>query len=181
MTDGSNRLAFETRAIHAGQHPDPSTGAVMVPIYAASTYAQQSSVVHTGFEYSGSQTPTRFAFERCVADLESGTKGYAFASGLAAISTVLELLDAGAHVIASSDLYGGSFRLFDKVRRRTMGLDFSFVDLADLAAVEAAVRPETGLIWVGAPTNPMLRLADRDARAAPARKNDGLIPPGNPL
>src|SRR4030088_2178162 len=125
---------FGTRAIHAGQEPDPSTGAIMTPIYATSTYVQESPGVHKGFEYSRSQNPTRFAFERCVADLESGTKGYAFASGLAAISTVLELLDAGAHVIASSDLYGGSFRLFDKVRRRTMGLDFSFVDLADLEA-----------------------------------------------
>src|SRR4029453_17017821 len=124
-----------TRAIHAGQSPAPATGAIMVPIYATSTYAQESPGVHKGFEYSRSQNPTRFAFERCVADLESGTRGYAFASGLAAISTVLELLDAGAHVIASADLYGGSFRLFDKVRRRTMGLSFSFVDLADLAAV----------------------------------------------
>ena len=166
MADRSNRLAFETRAIHGGQHPDPTTGAVMVPIYATSTYAQESPGVHKGFEYSRSQNPTRFAFERCVADLESGTRGYAFASGLAAISTVLELLDAGAHVIASADLDGGSFRLFDKVRRRTMGLQFSFVDLADLAAVEAAIRPETGLIWVETPTNPMLHLADLDALAA---------------
>jgi cystathionine gamma-lyase len=166
MTDGSNRLAFETRAIHAGQHPDPSTGAVMVPIYATSTYAQESPGVHKGFEYSRSQNPTRFAFERCVADLESGVRGYAFSSGLAAIATILELLDAGDHVIASSDLYGGSFRLFDKVRRRSAGLEFSFVDLADLAAVEAAITPRTRLIWVETPTNPMLRLADLEALAA---------------
>jgi cystathionine gamma-lyase len=179
MADRSNRLAFETRAIHAGQHPDPTTGAVMTPIYATSTYAQESPGVHKGFEYSRSQNPTRFAFERCVADLESGTRGYAFGSGLAAISTVLELLDAGAHVIASSDLYGGSFRLFDKVRRRTMGLTFSFVDLADLAAVEAAIRPETGLIWVETPTNPMLRLADLDALAALARSRGVLIAADN--
>src|SRR5258707_2767158 len=179
MTDGSNRLAFETRAIHAGQHPDPTTGAVMVPIYATSTYAQESPGVHKGFEYSRSQNPTRFAFERAVADLESGVRGYAFSSGLAAISTVLELLDAGAHVIASSDLYGGSFRLFDKVRRRTMGLDFSFVDLADLAAVEAAIRPETGLIWVETPTNPMLRLADLDALAALAKARGVIIAADN--
>src|SRR5258705_7770169 len=169
MTDGSNRLAFETRAIHAGQHPDPSTGAVMVPIYATSTSAQESPDVHKGFEYARSQNPTRFAFERAVADLESGVRGYAFASGLAAVATVLDLLDAGAHVIASSDLYGGTFRLFDKVRRRSAGLTFSFVDLADLAAVEAAIRPETRLIWVETPTNPMLRLADLDALAALAR------------
>jgi cystathionine gamma-lyase len=169
MTDGSNRLAFETRAIHAGQHPDPSTGAVMVPIYATSTYAQESPGVHKGFEYSRSQNPTRFAFERCVADLESGVRGYAFSSGLAAIGTILEMLDAGDHVIASSDLYGGSFRLFDKVRKRSAGLEFSFVDLADLAAVEAAITPKTRLIWVETPTNPMLRLADLDALAALAK------------
>jgi cystathionine gamma-lyase len=179
MADRSNRLAFETRAIHGGQHPDPTTGAVMVPIYATSTYAQESPGVHKGFEYSRSQNPTRFAFERCVADLESGTRGYAFASGLAAISTVLELLDAGAHVIASADLYGGSFRLFDKVRRRTMGLQFSFVDLSDLAAVEAAIRPETGLIWVETPTNPMLHLADLDALATLAKAKGVLIAADN--
>jgi cystathionine gamma-lyase len=169
MTDGSNRLAFETRAIHGGQHPDPTTGAVMVPIYATSTYAQESPGVHKGFEYSRSQNPTRFAFERAIADLESGVRGYAFSSGLAAISTILELLDAGDHVIASSDLYGGSFRLFDKVRRRSAGLAFSFVDLADMAAVEAAITPKTRLIWVETPTNPMLRLADLDALAAVAK------------
>jgi cystathionine gamma-lyase len=165
MAERPNRLAFETRAIHGGQHPDPTTGAVMVPIYATSTYAQESPGVHKGFEYSRSQNPTRFAFERAVADLEGGVRGYAFASGLAAIATVLDLLDAGQHVIASADLYGGSFRLFDKVRRKSAGLEFSFVDLADVAAVEAAIRPETRLIWVETPTNPMLRLADLDALA----------------
>ncbi len=169
MTDGSNRLAFETRAIHGGQQTDPTTGAVMVPIYATSTYAQESPGVHKGFEYSRSHNPTRYAFERCVADLESGVKGYAFASGLAAIGTILELLDAGAHVIASSDLYGGSFRLFDKVRKRSAGLTFSFVDLADMAAVEAAITPKTKLIWVETPTNPMLRLADLEALAMLAK------------
>src|SRR5512140_108725 len=136
MTEPRNRLAFSTRTIHAGQYHDPTTGAVMTPIYATSTYAQESPGVHKGFEYSRSQNPTRFAFERCVADLESGVRGYAFSSGLAAIGTILELLTAGDHVIASSDLYGGSFRLFDKVRKRSAGLGFSFVDLADLAAVE---------------------------------------------
>ena len=176
---GSNRLAFETRAIHAGQHPDPTTGAVMVPIYATSTYAQESPGVHKGFEYSRSHNPTRYAFERCVADLESGVKGYAFASGLAAIGTILELLDAGAHVIASSDLYGGSFRLFDKVRKRSAGLTFSFVDLADLAAVEAAITPDTKLIWVETPTNPMLRLADLEALAALAKSRGILIAADN--
>ena len=179
MTDGSNRLAFETRAIHAGQHPDPSTGAVMVPIYASSTYAQESPGVHRGFEYSRSQNPTRFAFERCIADLESGVKGFAFSSGLAAIGTLLELLEAGDHVIASEDLYGGSFRLFDKVRRRSAGLTFSFVDLADLAAVEAAIGPKTRLIWVETPTNPMLRLSDLDALAALAKKHGVWIAADN--
>src|ERR1700743_899307 len=160
MTDGKNRLAFATRTIHAGQTPDPTTGAVMVPIYATSTYAQQSPGVHKGYEYSRSQNPTRQAFEHCIADLESGTRGYAFASGLAAISTVLELLDTGAHVIASDDLYGGSFRLFDKVRKRSAGLQFDFVDMTDLHNVEKALKPNTKMIWVETPTNPLLRLAD---------------------
>ena len=176
---GANRLHFATRVIHAGQSPDPSTGAVIPPIYATSTYAQASPGVHQGFEYSRSHNPTRFAFERCLADLESGTKAFAFASGLAAISTALELLDAGAHVIASDDLYGGSFRLFDKVRRRTMGLTFSFVNLSDVAAVEAAITPQTRLIWVETPTNPMLRLADLDALAALAKRKGVWIAADN--
>jgi cystathionine gamma-lyase len=173
-THGKNRLAFATRTIHGGQSPDPSTGAVLPPIYATSTYAQSSPGVHQGFEYSRSQNPTRFAFERAVADLESGTKGYAFASGLAAIATLLDVLDSGDHVIASEDLYGGSFRLFDKVRMRSAGLQFSFVDLADLAAIEAAIRPNTKMIWVETPTNPLLRLADLEAIAVLARRR-GLI------
>ena len=174
MTDGKNRLDFNTRAIHGGQHPDPSTGAVITPIYATSTYAQSSPGVHQGFEYSRSQNPTRFAFERAVADLESGVKGFAFASGLAAIATLLDALDAGDHVIATDDLYGGSFRLFDKVRKRSAGLEFSFVDLSDLAAVEAAILPNTKLLWVETPTNPLLRLADLAALAALAKKH-GII------
>ena len=176
MTDipGKNRLAFATRAIHGGQFPDPTTGAVMVPIYATSTYVQSSPGEHKGFEYSRSQNPTRFAFERAVADLESGTAGFAFASGLAAASTILEILDSGAHVIASDDLYGGSFRLFERVRKRSAGLSFSFVDMADVSAIEAAIRPETKMIWVETPTNPMLRLADLEAIAALAKQR-GLI------
>ncbi len=170
MTDQKNRLAFSTRTIHAGQHHDPSTGAVMVPIYATSTYAQESPGVHKGYEYSRSQNPTRMAFERCIADLESGSDGYAFASGLAAISTILELLDSGSHVIASDDLYGGSFRLFDKVRRRSAALEFSFVDMTSTAAVEAAIRPNTRMIWVETPTNPLLQLADLAGIAALAKK-----------
>jgi len=176
MTDipGKNRLAFATRTIHGGQFPDPTTGAVMVPIYATSTYVQSSPGEHKGFEYSRSHNPTRFAFERCIADLESGTAGFAFASGLAAASTILEILDSGAHVIASDDLYGGSFRLFDKVRKRSAGLTFSFVDMGDLAAIEAAITPATRMIWVETPTNPMLRLADLSGIAALAKKH-GLI------
>jgi len=171
---GRNRLDFATRAIHGGQAHDPTTGAVMVPIYATSTYAQSSPGEHTGFEYSRSQNPTRFAFERGIADLESGTKGYAFASGLAAIATLLECLDAGDHVIASEDLYGGSFRLFDKVRRRSANLEFTFVDLADVSAIEAAITPKTRMVWVETPTNPLLRLADLEAIAALCRRR-GLI------
>ena len=149
-----------TRAIHAGQSPDPTTGAVMTPIYATSTYAQASPGVHQGFEYSRSHNPTRFAYERCVADLESGTHGYAFASGLAATSTVLDVLDSGDHVIAMDDVYGGTYRLFERVRRRSAGLDFSWVDLNDTAALEAAVRPNTKLIWIETPTNPLLKIVD---------------------
>ncbi len=176
MTDipGKNRLDFATRTIHGGQYPDPTTGAVMVPIYATSTYVQSSPGEHKGFEYSRSHNPTRFAFERCIADLESGAAGFAFASGLAAASTILETLDSGAHVIASDDLYGGSFRLFDKVRKRSAGLTFSFVDMGDLAAVEAAITPATRMIWVETPTNPMLRLADLAGIAAIAKRH-GLV------
>ena len=174
MTEGKNRLAFSTRTIHGGQSHDPTTGAVMVPIYATSTYAQESPGVHKGFEYARSQNPTRFALERALADLESGTKGYAFASGLASIATLLEVVDAGDHIIASEDLYGGSFRLFDKVRTRTANLQVSYVDLADLKAIEAAITPKTRLVWVETPTNPMLRLADLEAIAELCRKR-GLI------
>jgi cystathionine gamma-lyase len=163
-----------TRAIHAGQSPDPSTGAIMVPIYATSTYVQASPGVHQGYEYSRTQNPTRMAYERCVADLEGGTRGYAFASGLAAAATVLDLLDSGSHVIAMDDLYGGSFRLFERVRRRSAGLDFTFLDLNDMAAVKAAMRPNTRMIWAETPTNPMLKLVDLAKLGAFARKH-GLI------
>ncbi|MBV9421218.1 MAG: aminotransferase class I/II-fold pyridoxal phosphate-dependent enzyme, partial [Alphaproteobacteria bacterium] len=169
-TDRKNRLAFSTRTIHAGQSPDPTTGAVMMPIYATSTYAQESPGVHKGYEYSRSQNPTRMAFERCIADLESGSDGMAFASGLSAIATILDMLDHGAHIISSDDLYGGSFRLFDKVRKRSAGLQMTLVDLSDLGAVERAIRPETKMIWVETPTNPLLKLADLAAISALAKK-----------
>ena len=160
MSERPNRLAFATRAIHAGQEPDPTTGAVMTPIYATSTYAQASPGVHKGFVYARGHNPTRFAFERCIADLESGSAAFAFSSGMAAAATVLELFDAGAHVIASDDLYGGSWRLFERVRRRSAGLDVTYVDMRDPANIAAAIRPDTRLIWVESPTNPTLRLAD---------------------
>ena len=163
-----------TKAIHAGQSPDPSTGAVMVPIYATSTYAQASPGEHQGFEYSRSHNPTRFAYERCVAELESGTHGYAFASGLAATSTVLELLDSGAHVICMDDVYGGTYRLFERVRKRSAALQFSFVDLNDEAALAAALQPNTKMIWCETPTNPLLKLVDI-ARLAAFAKKHGLL------
>ena len=173
-TPRANRLAFATRAIHAGQEPDPSTGAVIVPIYATSTYAQESPGVHRGYEYSRSQNPTRMAFERCIADLESGVAGFAFASGMATTATVLELLSSGDHVLATDDLYGGSFRLFERVRRRSAGLEFSYADFSDMAAFERAVRPETKLIWIETPTNPLLKLVDIAAIAAFARHRNIL-------
>ena len=148
MADLKNRQGFSTRAIHAGQRPDPTTGAVMMPIYATSTYVQESPGVHKGYEYSRSQNPTRQALEACVADLENGAHGLAFASGLAAMGTVLELLDSGDHVIAMDDLYGGSYRLFENVRKRSAALEFSFVDLSDPAQFEAAITPKTRMVWV---------------------------------
>jgi cystathionine gamma-lyase len=155
-----NHLAFSTRCIHAGQSPDPTTGAVMMPIYATSTFAQESPGQHKGYEYARSQNPTRMAYERCIADLEGGTQGFAFASGLAATATILDTLDHGAHIVASDDLYGGTRRLFERVRRRSAGLDVTYIDLGNLDAVRAALRPETKMIWVETPTNPLLKLAD---------------------
>jgi len=166
--------ALATRAIHAGQSPDPSTGAIMTPIYATSTYVQKSPGVHQGYEYSRTQNPTRMAWERCVADLEGGVAGFAFASGMAATATVLDLLDSGSHVIAMDDLYGGSYRLFERVRRRSAGLDFSFIDLNDADALKAALKPNTRMIWAETPTNPMLKLVDLKKVAAFADKH-GLI------
>ncbi len=165
-----NQLAFDTRCIHAGQAPDPTTGAVMMPIYMTSTYAQESPGVHKGYEYARTHNPTRAAFERCIADLEGGTQGFAFASGLAATATVLECLDQGAHVVTSDDLYGGTRRLFERVRRRTAGLDVTYVDLTSPAELEAALRPDTRLVWVETPTNPLLKLVDLEAVASIAKK-----------
>ncbi|MEE9142233.1 MAG: cystathionine gamma-synthase [Gammaproteobacteria bacterium] len=169
------KQSFRTRVIHAGQAPDPTTGAIMPPIYATSTYVQKSPGQHKGYEYSRSHNPTRQAYERCIADLESGTHGFAFASGMAAAATVLELLDAGDHLVASDDLYGGSFRLFDKVRSRSAGLEFTFVDMTDPARVTKAIRPETRMIWLETPTNPMMKLIDLEAVAATAKQRDVLL------
>ena len=163
---------FATRAIHAGQEPDPTTGAIMTPIYATSTYVQQSPGKHKGYDYSRSINPTRLAYEKCIADLESGTRGFAFASGLAAMSTVLEVIDSGSHVVASDDLYGGTFRLFEKVRRRSAGLDFTFVDLTDAAAFEDAIGPNTRMVWVETPSNPLLKVIDLETIAKIARENE---------
>ena len=163
--DSHQSRGFATRVIHAGQAPDPSTGALMPPIYANSTYLQDSPGVHKGLDYGRSHNPTRWALERCVADLEGGSKAFAFASGLAAISATLELLDAGSHIVSGNDIYGGTFRLFERVRRRSAGHDFSFVDLTDLSAIEAALRPETRMVWIETPSNPLLRLADLEAIA----------------
>ncbi|HZF16749.1 MAG TPA: PLP-dependent aspartate aminotransferase family protein [Steroidobacteraceae bacterium] len=162
-------LGFSTRAIHAGQSPDPSTGAVMPPIYATSTYVQESPGKHKGYEYSRTQNPTRMAYERCIADLEGGMQGYAFASGMAATATVLELLPAGSHVVAMEDLYGGTFRLFERVRRSTAAMDIAFVDLGRVGALEAALKPNTRMAWIETPTNPTLRLVDIAAVSAIAR------------
>jgi cystathionine gamma-lyase len=166
-----NRLAFATRTIHGGQSHDPTTGAVMVPIYATSTYAQESPGVHKGYEYARSQNPTRMAFERAVADLESGSAGFAFASGLAGIGTIFELLDTGAHIVATDDIYGGTFRLLERVRTRSAGLSVSFVDFTDLVAVEKAIRPETKMLWVETPTNPLLKVVDLEGVAAIAKRH----------
>jgi len=168
MTDKT--LDFATRVIHGGQHPDPQTGAVMPPIYATSTYVQKSPGVHSGYEYSRTANPTRDALQAAVANLEGGAQGYAFASGMAATSTVLELLDSGSHIVAMHDLYGGSYRILENVRKRSAGHDVSFVDLTRPSELEAALRPNTRLVWVETPTNPLLKLVDLSAIAQMARR-----------
>ena len=168
------KLRFSTRCIHGGQAPDPTTGAVMPPIYATSTYAQSSPGVHKGYDYARTANPTRGAWERCIADLESGTHGFAFASGMAATSTLLELIDAGSHIVAMNDLYGGTFRVFERVRRRSANLDISFVDLTQQANLVKAVRRETRMIWIETPTNPTLRLVDI-AQVAQFARQRGIL------
>ena len=174
MNDKKQANGFSTRAIHAGQPPDPTTGAIMTPIYASSTYVQSSPGVHKGFDYSRTVNPTRTALEACVANLEGGRRGFAFASGMAATGTVLELLDSGAHVIAMDDLYGGTYRLFENVRKRSAGLEFSFVDLSKPGALSEAIRPNTRMVWVETPTNPLLKLVDLTEISETARSK-GLL------
>ncbi|MGB5627451.1 MAG: cystathionine gamma-synthase [Woeseiaceae bacterium] len=174
MSD-NKKHQFATRAIHAGQAPDPSTGAIMPPIYATSTYVQSSPGVHQGYEYSRTQNPTRMAYERCVADLESGSSGFAFASGMAATGTILELIDSGSHVVAMDDLYGGTRRLFSGVRSRSAGLEFSYVDLSNLDQVESAFKDNTRMVWIETPTNPLLKIVDIAAVAALAKKHGAIV------
>ena len=163
-------MKFETKVIHAGQEPDPRTGAVMTPIYATSTYAQSSPGEHKGYDYARTRNPTRDALEACLAELEGGRAGFAFASGMAAIGTVLELLDSGSHVVAMDDLYGGSYRILERVRKRSANLKASFVDLSSVENFERAIKPETRMVWVETPTNPLLKIVDLEAIAAIARK-----------
>ena len=170
MMTSRNVLGFATRCVHAGQNNDPTTGAVMTPIYATSTYAQSSPGEHKGYDYARTRNPTRDALEACLAELESGKRAFAFASGMAAIGTVLEVLDSGAHVVAMDDLYGGSYRLLERVRKRSAGLQASFVDLADTKALEPAIRPNTRMLWVETPTNPLLKLVDLSAVAEIAHR-----------
>src|ERR1700756_2171520 len=160
MSDDSPTERFATRVIHGGQHPDPLTGAVMPPIYATSTYVQSSPGVHQGYDYSRTRNPTRDALQSALVSLEGGAVGFAFASGMAATATLLELLDAGSHIVAMHDLYGGSYRLFENVRKRSAGHHVSFVDLSETDALAAALRPNTRLVWIETPTNPLLKLVD---------------------
>ncbi|MBT6800040.1 MAG: aminotransferase class I/II-fold pyridoxal phosphate-dependent enzyme, partial [Porticoccaceae bacterium] len=172
MKDTTKTQGFETKAIHAGQQPDPTTGAIMTPIYASSTYVQESPGVHKGYEYSRSHNPTRKALEDCVAALENGSGGFAFSSGMGATATVLEMLDSGDHVIAMDDLYGGTYRLFENVRKRSAGLEFTFANLSDLDNLEASLQENTKMIWVESPTNPLLKLVDLQVIAAFAKRHD---------
>jgi len=176
MKEGKNRKhRLATRAIHAGQRPDPSTGAIMTPIYASSTYVQRSPGDHQGWEYSRSHNPTRDAYEKCIADLEGGIRGFAFASGMAATATLLELLDSGDHVVAGDDLYGGTFRLFHRVRERSANLKFTFAHLEDSDSLREAMRPDTRMVWVETPTNPMLKIVDIAAAAEIAHAHGALL------
>lgn len=171
VNNPNHKQQMGTRVIHAGQTPDPATGAIMTPIYATSTYVQSSPGKHTGYEYSRTKNPTRSAYEDCVANLESGLAGFAFASGMAAIATILEILNPNDHVIVSDDVYGGTYRLFEKVRKRSADLQVSFVDMTNISNIEKAITPRSKMIWVETPTNPMLKLLDLRKIAAIAKEN----------
>jgi len=172
MADKKNKQGFDTRAIHAGQEPDPTTGAIMTPIYTSSTYVQESPGVHKGYDYSRSTNPTRKALEVCISDLEGSSFGYAFSSGMAACSTVLEVLNSGDHVLAMDDLYGGTYRLFEDVRKRSAGLEFTFSDLSDLSTLKSSITSNTKMIWVETPTNPLLKIVDLLEIAKFAKENN---------
>jgi cystathionine gamma-lyase len=174
MSEIKDKMKFATRAIHAGQNPDPTTGAIMTPVYLTSTYVQESPGVHKGWEYSRTHNPTRKAYENCIANLESAKYGFAFASGCAATTTIMALLKNGDHVVAMDDMYGGTFRLFDKVLRH-QGLDFTFTDLTNVSNLEKAIKPNTKLLWLETPTNPTLKLADIKALSKIAKAKNILV------
>jgi cystathionine gamma-lyase len=167
-------MKFDTKVVHAGQEHDPRTGAVMTPIYATSTYAQSSPGEHKGYDYGRTRNPTRDALEACLAELEGGAAAFAFASGMAAIGTVLELLDTGSHVVCMHDLYGGSYRILERVRKRSAGLEATFTDLSELSNLEKALRPNSRMLWIETPTNPLLKLVDLSAVAQIARRKNLL-------
>ncbi len=168
------KKGFSTRQIHSGQKPDPSTGAIMTPIYATSTYIQESPGVHKGYEYSRSHNPTRFAYEDCIADLEDGSAGFAFASGLSAMNTILELLPHGSHIISMDDLYGGTYRLFERVKKLSSNFEFSFIDMSKPEIIESFIKKNTKMIWIETPTNPMLKIVDLK-KIAEISKSHNLI------
>ena len=174
MKDKRNKQGFSTKAIHSGQEPDPTTGAIVGPIYTSSTYVQDSPGEHKGYDYSRTINPTRRALEICIADLEEGGSGYAYASGMSAIATVLEILNSGDHVISMDDLYGGTYRLFENVRKRSAGLDFSFTDISILSNLESSLQENSKMIWVESPSNPLLRIVDLK-EVSKFAKDNGLI------
>ncbi len=165
---------FATKSIHSGQQPDETTGAIMTPIYATSTYVQQAPGINKGYEYSRSKNPTRFALEQCIADLESGKRGYAFSSGLAACSTIIDLLPKDSHIISINDLYGGSFRLFEKVKKITAGISVDYTNFNSEADVLGHIKENTKMIWVESPTNPLLKIVDLKKISSIAKKH-GII------
>jgi cystathionine gamma-lyase len=174
MSELKDKMKFATRAIHAGQNPDPTTGAIMTPVYLTSTYVQESPGVHKGWEYSRTHNPTRKAYENCIANLESAQYGFAFASGCAAATTIMHMLKNGDHVVAMDDMYGGTFRLFDKVLRHS-GLDFTFTDLTNVSNLEKSIKPNTKLLWLETPTNPTLKLADIKALSTIAKRKNIIV------